>query len=109
MAKPVLQDFERGLTAVLTDPKAYMVAVLGIVGIMFQQVGLSTGRLAATVAAGSVMNPIVSVLLGVTLLEERLSRPLLGTLGLGLALFAAVAITLIRRSDDERAAAAQPA
>jgi len=75
MAKPVLTELHTGLTAVLTDPKTYLVGILAVLGIVFQQFGLATGKLAPTVAAGSVASPVVAVILGAALLEERLARP----------------------------------
>ncbi len=51
-------------------------------------------------ATVSVANPVVSVLLGVILVQERLSRPtwhvVVTLVGLGLALAGAVAITIKR-------------
>jgi uncharacterized membrane protein len=81
---------------------------------VMQQVSLSTGRLAPSVATVSVANPVVSILLGVVLLEERLSRPawhvVMGCLGLGLALVGAVVISLAREAgrEPERPVAAAP-
>ncbi len=42
---------------------------------LLQQVSLSAGYLATSVATVSVSNPIVSVALGTLLFDERLSRP----------------------------------
>jgi drug/metabolite transporter (DMT)-like permease len=96
MAKPVLAELHHGLGAVLSDPKLYIVIVYGVLGVIYQQFGLATGRLAPTVAAGSVASPVVSVVLGAALLQERLERPawhvVAGTAALGLALIAAVVI-----------------
>jgi hypothetical protein len=46
----------------------------GIVGFLFQQLSLSTGRLVPAVAAVSVGNAIVSVMLGALVLQERLDK-----------------------------------
>lgn len=110
MSKPVLSELHDGLDAVLTDLKTYMVAVLAVLGVVFQQVGLGTGRLAPTVASGSVASPVLSVILGALILEETLSGPALrkvvGIGGLCLALAAAVVITLSNKGADEPGAAA---
>jgi hypothetical protein len=62
-----------------------------------QQVSLAAGDLAASVATVSVGNPIVSVFIGIVVLEETLSGDLwnkaLAYAGLVLALIAAIAIT----------------
>jgi uncharacterized membrane protein len=61
-------------------------------------VSLGTGRLAPSVATVSVANPVVGILIGVLLLDERLSRPtwhvVLAVIGLALALIGAVVISL---------------
>jgi drug/metabolite transporter (DMT)-like permease len=101
MAKPVLTELHQGLGAVLSDPKLYIVIVYGALGVVYQQFGLATGRLAPTVAAGSVASPVVSVLLGAALLQERLERPawhvVAGTAALGVALIAAVVIATAQK------------
>ena len=77
----------------------YVVAVAGLAGVLLQQIALQTGRLAPAVATGSVANPLVSVLLGIVLLEERLGPPtwhkVVAFAALGCALAAAVAISLL--------------
>jgi drug/metabolite transporter (DMT)-like permease len=107
MAKPVLVELHQGLGAVLSDPKLYLVIVYGALGVIYQQFGLATGRLAPTVAAGSVASPVVSVLLGAALLHERLEQPawhaLAGSAALGVALIAAVVIATAQ-ADEQPAA-----
>ncbi len=104
MAKPVLGELHEGLSAVLLDPKLYLVAVFGILGVVFQQFGLATGRLAPTVASGSVASPIVSVVLGAALLQETLARPewrLVVAVGaLGVTMIAAVVIAMTPHPDS---------
>jgi drug/metabolite transporter (DMT)-like permease len=103
MAKPVLAELHSGLSAVFADPKTYMVGILAVLGVVFQQFGLATGKLAPTVASGSVASPIVAVALGAALLEERLARPewhVVVALGaLGIALAAAVVIATAPHGD----------
>jgi drug/metabolite transporter (DMT)-like permease len=68
-------------------------------------VSLGTGKLAPSVATVSVANPVVGILLGVLLLDERLSRPawhvVVACVGLGVALAGAVLIALSRQPDEE--------
>jgi drug/metabolite transporter (DMT)-like permease len=77
-----------------------------VLGFVLQQVSLGTGRLAPSVATVSVANPLVGILIGVLLLDERFSRPawhiLLAVAGLGLALIGAVVISLAREGARER-------
>jgi drug/metabolite transporter (DMT)-like permease len=100
LTKPVVETLHVSISAVLSDWQLYVLAIAGIVGFVVQQLSLAIGRLAPSVATTSVANPVVSILLGVALLEERLSRPpwhvVLALVGLGAALAGAVAITLRR-------------
>lgn len=109
MAKPVLAELHQGIPEVLSDPKTYLVGILAVLGVVFQQVGLGTGCLAPTVAAGSVVNPILSVILGAIILDETLARPawhaVVGLAGLAVALAAAVVITMAREEDPAPAEA----
>jgi drug/metabolite transporter (DMT)-like permease len=102
LTKPVLDALHQSIDTALSDWQLYALAVAGGLGFVLQQVSLGTGRLAPSVATVSVANPIVSVLLAVVLLQERLSRPawhvVLALVGLGLALAGAVAISLAREA-----------
>jgi uncharacterized membrane protein len=80
------------------------------VGFYLQQVSLATGRLVPSVATVSVANPVVSVLLGVLVLEERLDQPpswhaVVAVGALGLALFGAIVVA----SASEEEPKAEPA
>ena len=104
MAKPVLAELHHGLGPVLSDPKTYIVIVYGALGVVFQQFGLATGRLAPTVAAGSVASPVISVLLGAAVLQERLERPswhvVTAVAALAVALIAAVVIANSQQEEN---------
>ena len=76
----------------------------GIVGFLFQQLSLSTGKLVPSVATVSVANPVVSVLLGALVLLERLDpnppwHAVVAIASLGVALFGAVVISSARERD----------
>ena len=77
--------------------------ITGIVAFALQQVSLSAGFLATSVATVSVSNPIVSVALGTLLFDERLSRPawhvVVAVCGLALAMLGAVAISIAREKE----------
>jgi uncharacterized membrane protein len=105
LVKPTLDLLHAGgLGAVFGDWKVYVVGISGLLGIVIQQIGLQTGRLAPTVATGSVTEPLLCVILGIVLLQERLAPPtwhkVVAFAGLGLALAAAVAISIAR--DDAK-------
>ena len=106
LTKPTLEFLHEGIDELLSNWEPYALAVAGVVGFVLQQVSLGTGRLAPSVATVSVANPVVGILLGVVLLDERLSRPLwhivVACIGLGLALVGAVVISLARESGGAR-------
>ena len=94
----------------LSHWECYAVAVAGVLGFVLQQVSLGTGRLAPSVATVSVANPIVGILIGILLLDERLSRPgwhiVVAVIGLGFALVGAVVISLAREAGEKEIPAA---
>jgi EamA domain-containing membrane protein RarD len=77
------------------------------VAFVLQQVSLSAGYLATSVATVSVSNPIVSIAIGVLLFDERLSRPawhvVVAVCGLSLAMLGAVAISVARERSNGKA------
>ena len=105
LTKPTLEFLHVGVEEMLSHWEPYVLAVAGILGFVLQQVSLGTGRLAPSVATVSVANPVVGILLGVILFDERLSRPawhvVVACIGLGLALAGAVVISLARQPDAE--------
>src|SRR5262249_38317919 len=99
LCKPTVEILgDDGLGAVLTSWEFYAFAAAGILAFVVQQVSLATGKLATSVATVSVCNPLVSIVIGTLLLEERLSPPLshkvIAYCGLGLALLGAVIISI---------------
>ena len=98
LTKPTVDLLHDGLGVVLSHWELYALGVAGGLGFVLQQVSLGTGRLAPSVATVSVANPVVSVVLGVILFEERLSRPawhvVVAVGGLALGLAGAVAISI---------------
>jgi drug/metabolite transporter (DMT)-like permease len=86
-----------GLGAMLSSWEFWVFAAAGILAFLVQQVSLATGRLAPSVAMTAVVNPLVCILVGTLVLEERLAPPTwhraVAYGGLALALLAAMAIT----------------
>jgi drug/metabolite transporter (DMT)-like permease len=110
LTKPTLNYLHESVGTMLSHWECYALAVAGVLGFVLQQVSLGTGRLAPSVATVSVANPLVGILIGILLLDERLSRPgwhiLVAVVGLGLALVGAVVISLVRGATSEQEAAA---
>ena len=105
LTKPTLDYLHESIGELLMHWEPYALAVAGVLGFVLQQVSLGTGKLAPSVATVSVANPIVGILLGVLLFDERLSRPAwhiaVACIGLGVALVGAVLIALARHGGEE--------
>jgi drug/metabolite transporter (DMT)-like permease len=105
LTKPTVELLHDGVGTMLAHWQCYALAVAGVLGFVLQQVSLGTGRLAPSVATVSVANPVVGVLLGIALFDERLSRPLwhvvVAVIGLVLALAGAVVISLTSQARAE--------
>jgi drug/metabolite transporter (DMT)-like permease len=99
--KPVLNDLHSGLAAAAEDWRTWALLGFGFAGFLIQQLSLATGQLAPAMAAVSVSNPAVSVLLGILLYQERLTRPgwhvVVAFAALLAALGGAVMITMANR------------
>ncbi len=75
LMKPVVETWHAGgLGDLLGGWQFWVMAGAGLAGFYFQQVSLATGRLVTSVATVSVVNPVVSVLLGALVLQERLDK-----------------------------------
>ncbi|HKB20751.1 MAG TPA: DMT family transporter [Gaiellaceae bacterium] len=98
LTKPTVEFLHQGVGEMLSHWQCYALAVAGVLGFVLQQVSLGTGRLAPSVATVSVANPVVSVLLGIAIFDERLSRPtwhvVVAVSSLVVALVGAVVISL---------------
>ena len=109
LTKPTLDYLHQSVGTMLSHWECYALAVAGVLGFLLQQVSLGTGRLAPSVATVSVANPIVGILIGILLLDERLSRPgwhiVVAVIGLSLALVGAVVISLAREATPDEPAA----
>ena len=105
LTKPTLVFLHQSVATMLSHWECYALAIAGVVGFVLQQVSLGTGRLSPSVATVSVANPVVGILIGTLLFDERLSRPawhvVIAVIGLCLALAGAVAISLAREVAKE--------
>ena len=110
---PATLDYlHESVGTMLSHWECYALAVAGVLGFVLQQVSLGTGRLAPSVATVSVANPVVSIAIGVLLLDETLSRPtwhiVVAIVGLGLALFGAVVISLAHEAAKQESPGNDP-
>ena len=110
LMKPVVENLHTGGAGdVLASWEFWVMAIGGLGGFYVQQVSLSTGKLVTSVATVSVTNPVVSVMLGVLVLQERLDQPpawhvVMAVVGLALALLGAVVIASVSEGAREREA-----
>ena len=102
--KPVINDLHVSLGHAATAWATWGLLGFGFVAVLIQQLSLATGQLAPAMAAVSVANPGVSVVLGILLYEERLTRPtwhvFVAVAALLAALAGAVIITLGNRETE---------
>jgi len=108
MWKPTADALDTGgLQGMLEDWEFYAFAAAGLIAFAVQQISLATGHLASSVATVSVCNPVVSIVIGTLVLEERLSEPtwhkVLAYAGLAAALYGAVLITRATEGPKEAA------
>ena len=110
LVKPTVEMLHVSVRDVLSHWEFYAMAIAGITAFVIQQVSLSSGYLATSVATVSTANPIVSVIIGILLFDERLSRPpwhiVVAMAGLALAMVGAVVISVARERRGGTAAAA---
>ena len=113
LTKPTVEALHESVGDMLSHWQVYALVIAGGLGFVLQQVSLATGRLAPSVATVSVANPVVGVLLGTLLLDERLERPAWHVVvafgGLVLALGGAVVISLEHEETAEEVGAAEAA
>jgi len=102
-----------GLSEAFSHWEIYACGIAGIAAFAIQQVSLGTGRLAPSVATTSVLNPVLSVCIGVVLLEETLSQPtwhkVVAWGGLAIAMWGAISISLARQGNAASEPASEPA
>jgi hypothetical protein len=115
LMKPVVEDLHAvGVSGVLESWELWVMAGAGLIGFYLQQLSLATGRLVASVATVSVANPVVSVLLGALVLQERLDRTppwhaVVAVGALAVALFGAILIASVSEGAAEEAVEPRPA
>ena len=107
LMKPVVESVHtEGFWSVVAGWQFWVWGIAGVIGFVFQQLSLSTGRLVPSVAAVSVANPVISVLLGALVLQERLEKnpPWHAVVAVGalcLALVGSVVISSAREQEHD--------
>ena len=70
--KAVVDEWGHGVVYVFTHPAAYAVAASGLVGLVISQHALGAGPVAASQAALLIVNPMSSIVMGISLFGDRL-------------------------------------
>ena len=107
LMKPIMETWHTdGLGSVLGGWQFWVMVIGGGVGFYLQQISLATGRLVTSVATVSVVNPVVSVLLGALVLQERLDKDPAwhAVVAIGALAVALLGATLIASASDEGSA-----
>jgi drug/metabolite transporter (DMT)-like permease len=74
-AKPVINDLHVSIGEAAENWETWALLGFGLIAFVIQQMSLASGQLAPAMAAVSVANPTVSVILGILLFDERLTPP----------------------------------
>lgn len=107
LTKVVVDELDEGVFEIFLSWHLYALVAVGYASMTLNQLALNTGSLAPAVATSLAFDPITSVVLGVTLLEESLHTTPLEGIGVALALAAALAgMTILARSQSRADTAA---
>jgi hypothetical protein len=103
LLKETVSVASRDAGALLTSWPGYALLAAGAAGLLLSQLAYRAGPLRASLPAITVVNPIVSLVIGVTVFDERFrsGAPYLAGELLGLALIAAAAVGLSRAGPAE--------
>jgi drug/metabolite transporter (DMT)-like permease len=108
LTKAVGDQVEDGLLTIFVHWQLYALIVVGYASMTLNQLALATGALAPAVATAMALDPISSVVLGTTLLQETLDTSGLGVV-LGLAALAGTLAGLAVLARTQGQLVAEPA
>jgi drug/metabolite transporter (DMT)-like permease len=108
LTKAVTDRLDEGLIELVTDWRLYALIAVGYVSMTLNQLALSTGSLAPAAATSMALDPITSVVLGVTLLQESIHETTLGAVFTLLALAGALAGMVVLATGESGRPAPKP-
>jgi drug/metabolite transporter (DMT)-like permease len=108
LTKSVGDQAENGVLHIFTHGHLYALVAAAYIGLTFNQMALNTGVLAPAVATSMAFDPVVSVILGLTLLQETLDTSPAGKAVGVLALVVALGGLAVLARRHEGAPAAKP-
>jgi len=104
LTKAVVDELDDGILDVIAGWHLYALIVVGYISMTLNQLALNQGALAPAIATSMAFDPIASVVLGVTLLDESLHTTALGTAATLVALVAALAgMAILARTQSQTA------
>ncbi len=109
LTKVAADQVDDGLFEVFAHWHVYALIVVGYASMTLNQLALNTGALAPAVATSLAFDPLTSVILGVTLLNESLHTSPAGIAGTVLALGAALAGMAVLARSQSRSPGPTPA
>ncbi|MGI9556301.1 MAG: DMT family transporter, partial [Solirubrobacterales bacterium] len=107
LIKASVDQLDEGILEPLAHWQLYAVIVLAFVSMTVAQISLQAGVLPPAISTASIATPLVGVVLGVTLFQERLHEDALGLVLSLLALvvvFAGIAVLALRGEPPQRSA-----
>jgi len=106
----VTDDLDQGFVALITDWHLYALLVVGWVSMTLSQASLQTGALAPAISTQMSLDPLVSILLGVLIFQERIDdtffEAAVALLGLVIMVFGLV---ILARSQAHQEISGKPA
>ena len=99
LTKAVVDSLDEGFVALVTDWHLYALIAVGFASMTLSQISLQAGDLAPAVATQMIFDPVASLILGLTLLQEQIHDDGLGVAGSVVALlvtFAGMAVLATR-------------
>ena len=72
LTKATVDQLDDGLLALLTDWHVYALVAVGAIALSLSQASLQTGALAPAIATASIIDPLASLVLGLTIFQETL-------------------------------------
>jgi drug/metabolite transporter (DMT)-like permease len=102
LTKSVVDELGGGPLEVITGWHLYALAAVGYASMTLNQLALNTGALAPAIASSNSLDPIVSIVLGVTLFDEVLNSSAPEVAATVVSILAAVAgMVILARSQSE--------
>jgi hypothetical protein len=102
LLKAVTDIALRGPVAVLTSWQVYAVVIVGVIGLLLNQLAFQAGPLTASLPAIATVDPLLSIVVGVLIYDEHIRRgPWSGTGLFALMLLLAAAVIELGKVDTD--------